>query len=120
MEILRLGEGGELARPRNGFSMIPSTAWDPDERGSGLWYSMSRGLGTEVTADGTAGSVEQVLKEMFMGIAARYQCQIGTQRVIYDSVHVYLSVAPRPFPDRTGANYQERFSSGGSFRNLCW
>ncbi len=44
------------------------------------------------------GRVAQRLREIFEGIAARYGCDIDTQEVVADHVHVFLSAPPRYAP----------------------
>lgn len=44
------------------------------------------------------GRVAERLKEIFAGIAARYEFEIDTQEVMDDHVHVFLSAPPRYAP----------------------
>jgi putative transposase len=44
------------------------------------------------------GRLAQRLKELFGGIAARYEFEIDTQEVLDDHVHLFLSAPPRYAP----------------------
>ena len=46
------------------------------------------------------GRVAERLKEMFQGIAERYEFEIDTQEVVEDHVHIFLSAPPRYSPSR--------------------
>ena len=46
------------------------------------------------------GEVAQSLKEIFLGIAERYELEIDTLKIMPDHVHLFLSAPPKYSPSR--------------------